>query len=178
MSRIKVGKPIGKQQQRHHQNHHVNPKRGLKRIKDVLHERLGTQFNLTINARQSYIIRCKAQSLPFGCPFHLKRTGFLGCMKIHHLKHQHTNDKNQCKEFSSVVTSIHLVIYIGDPCLYGKHLPFQPRHSGRQETIEVAPLIRAGSLRLDAIVEYKGNRCKQHSQEPFQNNHHHLLQIC
>ena len=34
------------------------------------------------------------------------------------------------------------------------------------------------SYRLDAIVEYKGNRCKQHSQEPFQNNHHHLLQIC
>ena len=145
MSRIKVGKPIGKQQQRHHQSHHVNPERGLKRIKDVLHERLGTQFNLTINARQSYIIRCKAQSLPFGSSFHLK--------------HQHTNNKNQCKEFSSVVTSIHLVIYIGDPCLDGKRLPFQPRHSGRQETIEVAPLIRAGSLRLDAIVEYKGHRC-------------------
>lgn len=152
MSRIKVGKPIGKQQQRHHQSHHVNPERGLKRIKDVLHERLGTQFNLTINTRQSYIIRCKAQSLPFGSSFHLKRTGFLGSMKVHHLKHQHTNDKNQCKEFSSVVTSIHLVIYIGDPCLYGKRLPFQPRHSGRQETIEVAPLIRAGSLRLEAQV--------------------------
>lgn len=96
MSRIKVGKPIGKQQQRHHQSHHVNPERGLKRIKDVLHERLGTQFNLTINTRQSYIIRCKAQSLPFGSSFHLKRTGFLGSMKVHHLKHQHTNDKNQC----------------------------------------------------------------------------------
>lgn len=73
-------------------------------------------------------------------------------LQMHHLKHQHTNDKNQCKEFSSFVTSIHLVIYIGDPCLYGKRLPFQPRHSGRQETIEVAPLIRAGSLRLEAQV--------------------------
>ena len=99
MSRIKVGKPIGKQQQRHHQSHHVNPERGLKRIKDVLHERLGTQFNLTINARQSYIIRCKAQSLPFGCPFHLKRTGFLGCMKIHHLKTSIQMTRTNVKNF-------------------------------------------------------------------------------